>query len=112
MPWWSWILIWASLIVAAAAFYALIGWRLFRRIMAVLREAEGAVSQLAVSVPAATAPLPGLPDSQLGIFEDPILAKARYEAGKEARKDQRRARRVDRRLANNQPRALRDFPDL
>lgn len=112
MPWWSWILIWAALVVAAAAFYALIGWRIFRKFMSTLREAESAASALAVSVPAAAAPLAAAPDRELGIFEDPILVRARYEEGKEARKLRRRERRVSRRMSNNQPRALRDFPDL
>ena len=112
MPWWSWILIWAALIVAALVFYGLIGWRIFRKLMATLREAEGAVSALAVSVPATVVPLTGTPEQELGIFDDPIRAKARYEEGKEARRTRRRERRVDRRLANGQPRALRDFPNL
>ena len=43
---------------------------------------------------------------------DPILARARYEEGKVTRKAQRRERRIDRRLAHGQPRALRDFPGL
>ena len=112
MPWWSWILIWSALIVAAAAFYALVGWRIFRKLMATLREAESAVSALGVSVPATVGPMAGTPEQELGIFEDPILVRARYEEGKETRKDRRRERRIDRRLANGQPRALRDFPDL
>ncbi|MCC9196693.1 hypothetical protein QNO08_09270 [Arthrobacter sp. zg-Y820] len=112
MPWWSWILIWAALIVAAAAFYALIGWRIFRKLMATLREAETAVSSLAVSAPAAAPPAEKSPDAELGIFADPILVKVRYEEGKEARQAGRRERRISRRLANGQPRALRDFPGL
>ncbi|WP_104103593.1 hypothetical protein [Arthrobacter sp. 08Y14] len=112
MPWWSWILIWAALIVAAAAFYALVGWRIFRKLMATLREAEGAVSALGVTAPAAVVPVAGTPEQELGIFDDPIRAKARYEEGKESRRTRRRERRVARRLANGQPRALRDFPDL
>lgn len=112
MPWWSWILIWAALVVAAAAFYALVGWRVFRKLMATLREGSNALSAVGISVPPPIVPIAGTPGQELGIFEDPILAKARYEEGKEARKDRRRTRRLDRRLANGQPRALRDFPDL
>lgn len=105
-------MIWAALIVAAAAFYGLVGWRIFRKLMATLREAEGAVSRLGLSVPAAAVPLTGTSEQELGIFDDPTRAKARYEEGKEARKARRREHRVARRLANGQPRALRDFPDL
>ncbi len=112
MPWWSWILIWTALVAVAAVFYGLVGWRIFRKLMAALREVEGAVSKLGLSVPAAVVPLSGTPEQDLGIFEDPIRAKARYEEGKETRKARRRERRIDRRLANGQPRALRDFPDL
>lgn len=112
MPWWSWILIWSALVVAATAFYALVGWRVFRKFMAVLGEAEKAVSGLGMPVPAA-APVPArTAETELGIFVDPILAKARYEEGKESRKDVRRQRRISRRLSAGQPRALRDFPEL
>jgi hypothetical protein len=112
MPWWSWILIWSALVVAAAAFYALVGWRVFRRLMAALREAEAALSSLAVSVPAPVPSAVQTPERELGIFVDPILARARYEEGKEARREQRRERRITRRIASGQPRALRDFPGL
>lgn len=112
MPWWSWILIWAALAVAAAAFYALIGWRIFRKFMSTLREAETAVSALGVSVPAPAAAAEKAPENELGIFADPIRERVRYEEGKEARRAGRRERRISRRLANGQPRALRDFPEL
>lgn len=114
MPWWSWILIWSALVVAAAAFYALVGWRIFRKLMSVLREAQAAASALALApaVPAPAAVPVKAPERELGIFEDPILERARYEEGKEARRAGRRERRISRRLANGQPRALRDFPEL
>ncbi|WP_461168665.1 hypothetical protein [Arthrobacter sp. Z1-15] len=113
MPWWSWILIWSALVVAAAAFYALVGWRIFRKLMSVLKEAQAAASALAVSAPGpAAAAVAEAPERELGIFTDPVLARASYEDGKEARKEVRRERRVNRRLAQGQPRALRDFPEL
>ncbi|MBP3043132.1 hypothetical protein KKR91_08970 [Arthrobacter jiangjiafuii] len=112
MPWWSWILIWSALVVAAAAFFALVGWRLFRRFMAVLREAETAMSALNIQAPAPGASEVVRTAPEPAIFEDPILVRTRYEEGKEERKAARRERRVRRRTASGQPRALRDFPDL
>ncbi|WAP50405.1 hypothetical protein OL239_09955 [Arthrobacter sp. ATA002] len=98
--------------MAAAAFYALVGWRIFRKLMSVLREAQAAVSGLAVAVPPPAADAANAPGRELGIFADPVQARARYEEGKEERREVRRERRISRRLAHGQPRALRDFPGL
>ena len=80
--------------------------------MSVLKEAQAAASALAVSAPAPAAAAVQPPERELGIFTDPVLARAGYEEGKEARKEVRRERRINRRLAQGQPRALRDFPEL
>ncbi|WP_312179378.1 hypothetical protein [Arthrobacter sp.] len=112
MPWWSWILIWVALAAVALLFYVLIGYRLFRQFMAVLKEVEAAGSRLSFT-PAAVSAVPGDPGAGLpAIFEDPEAARLRYEGGKAARKEARRERRVERRHLRGQPRAWRDIPGL
>jgi hypothetical protein len=111
MPWWSWILIWVALTVVALAFYALIGYRLFRQFMAVLGEVQTAGSRFSFT-PAASPVLPEGAGAGPAIFENPEAARQRYEDGKAARKDARRERRVERRRLREQPRAWRDIPGL
>jgi len=112
MPWWSWILIWVALTAVALLFYALIGYRIFRRFMAVLSEVQAAGSRLSFT----PAPTPAVPEEAgtrgPAIFEDPEAARRRYEDGKAQRKDARRERRVERRRLRGQPRAWRDIPGL
>ncbi|QNE46692.1 hypothetical protein F1C58_07080 [Glaciihabitans sp. INWT7] len=38
MPWWSWIVIWACLVLALLAMLVFSGWRLFRKAVAVFDE--------------------------------------------------------------------------
>jgi len=38
MPWWSWILIWIALIALSLLFYVLLGIRLYRQFMAVMKD--------------------------------------------------------------------------
>ena len=111
MPWWSWILIWLALAAGAAGFYALIGYRLFQRFLGVLREAETASAKLSFSAPD-TVSSTVVPDEVPGIFTEPADARKSYEAGKAARREARRVRRIERRTAKGQPRAWRDIPEL
>ncbi|MCC3271468.1 hypothetical protein MUK71_08870 [Arthrobacter zhangbolii] len=111
MPWWSWILIWLALAAGAAAFYALIGYRLFQRFLGILREFETASAKLSFSVPE-TVSSTVVEEGGGGIFMEPATARTSYEAGKAARRDARRQRRIERRTAKGQPRAWRDLPDL
>lgn len=112
MPWWSWILIWVALTAVALLCYALIGYRLFRRFMAILSEVQAAGSRLSFTSTAAPAIPEGTRSSGPAIFEDPAAARRRYEDGKAARKEARRERRVERRRLRGQPRAWRDVPGL
>ncbi|MCQ1950225.1 MULTISPECIES: hypothetical protein [Arthrobacter] len=111
MPWWSWILIWFALAAGAAAFYALIGYRLFQRFLGILREFEAASAKLSLRTPD-TVPSSVLREEPAGIFTEPDEARKAYDAGKAARREARRLRRIERRTAKGQPRAWRDFPEL
>ncbi len=111
MPWWSWILIWFALVAGAAGFYALIGYRLFRRFLGIVREFEDASAKLSFSR-ADTVPSTVLEEEPAGIFTDPADARRSYEAGKADRRNARRLRRLERRTSQGQPRAWRDLPEL
>lgn len=110
MPWWSWILIWVVLTAVALLLYVLIGYRLFRKFMAVLSEVQAAGSRL--SFISATAPAAPEKAFQPAVFADPEEERRRYDEGKAVRKDARRERRVQRRIQHGQPRAWRDIPGL
>ncbi|MGW9405009.1 hypothetical protein ACWGQ2_13705 [Arthrobacter sp. NPDC055585] len=110
MPWWSWILIWVALTAVALLLYVLIGYRLFRKFMAVLREVQSAGERLSFI----TAPVPPAEAGrfQPAVFADPEAERRRYDEGKASRKEARRERRVQRRILRGQPRAWRDIPGL
>ncbi|MEB7503439.1 hypothetical protein [Arthrobacter koreensis] len=110
MPWWSWILIWVALAAVALLLYVLIGYRVFRKFMAVLREVQSAGARLSF----AQAPVPPAPatEPRAAVFSDPADERRRYDEGKAARKEARRERRVQRRILRGQPRAWRDIPGL
>jgi biopolymer transport protein ExbB/TolQ len=44
MPWWSWLIIWAVLVLALLAMLALFGWQLFRKVVAVFGSLEALAS--------------------------------------------------------------------
>lgn len=111
MPWWSWILIWLVLAAGAAAFYALIGFRVFQRFLGILREFEAATARLSFHAPD-TVPSTVVHEERQDVFGDPDAARTSYESGKAARREARRQRRVERRIAKGQPRAWRDLPEL
>ena len=103
-------MIWVALTAVALLLYVLIGYRVFRKFMAVLREVQSAGARLSF------APEPVKPasatESQPAVFADPAAERRRYDEGKAARKDARRERRVQRRIQHGQPRAWRDIPGL
>jgi hypothetical protein len=124
MPWWSWILIWISLVALSLLFYGVLGVRLYRQCMITLKElgeaadrfsgppsAAGAVTAAATvdaGAPAGTSPsrrlLPG--DA---VFASPALVRNHYHASKLSRQNARRLRRIQRKKDRGQPQALRDI---
>lgn len=112
MPWWFWILLWVALALAAALFYVLIGYRVFRKFMALVREGQSAAGGLVPAPAAGSENVPLRPTPLPGVFMDPETAKELYSEGKADRQADRRRRRVERRMRSHQPRAWRDLPDL
>lgn len=55
MPWWSWIVIWAGLVLVLIGMFAWFAWKLFKKLLAVLTELEAlaASAEVLSGVPAA-----------------------------------------------------------
>lgn len=127
MPWWSWILLWIALVALSLLFYAFLGFRLFRQAMATLKELGEAGSRLGQPGHRSSDPIsdldpdavaeggseaggltPSLPPG-LAVFASPEQMRLEYHAGKAARQERRRARRVQRKADRGQPQRLRDI---
>lgn len=116
MPWWSWILLWVALIAVSLLCYVLLGIRLFRKIMATLRELSAAGAKLGQLPPApepreedgddagTQQPLPGS-----AVFASPEQMRHDYFAAKASRRELRRQRRVKRKAERGQPQSLHDI---
>lgn len=127
MPWWSWILLWIALVALSLLFYAFLGFRLFRQAMATFKELGEAGSRLGPSGHRLSDPIPDLdPDTLakdgpeagrltqslppgLAVFASPEQMRLEYHAGKAARQERRRARRVQPKADRGQPQRLRDI---
>lgn len=117
MPWWSWILIWVSLVALALLLYVLLGIRLFRQFMATMADLGAAGEQLGRLGPLDEGPLlaateeagagPVRPGS--AVFASPAAMRHDYEASKAVRGEQRRRRRVQRKTDRGQPQRLGDL---
>jgi hypothetical protein len=117
MPWWSWILIWVALVALSLLFYVLLGIRLFRQFMATVKDLGAAGEKLGQLGPMETAeaftgrtttgrttPHPGS-----AVFASPTVMRHDYEASKSSRQEERRLRRVQRKIDRGQPQALGDL---
>lgn len=127
MPWWSWILLWVALVALSLLFYAFLGFRLFRQIMATFKELGEAGSRFGQSGSRSGSSFGDLePDANsddgqdsgrltqslppgLAVFASPEQMRLEYHAGKAARRERRRARRVQRKADRGQPQRLRDI---
>ncbi|WP_120520181.1 hypothetical protein [Arthrobacter celericrescens] len=113
MPWWSWILLWVALIAVSLLCYLLLGIRLFRKVMATLRELSAAGAKLG-HLPVAPEP----PQDDAGtrrpapgsaVFASPEQMRHDYFAAKASRQELRRQRRVKRKAERGQPQSLHDI---
>ena len=113
MPWWSWILIWIALVAVSLLFYVLLGIRLYRQFMAMVKDLGAAGEKLGHSGPSLpTHPdTPGARAEQPGsaVFASPARMRHDYHTSKSSRREQRRQRRVQRRTDRGQPQSLGDL---
>lgn len=110
MPWWSWILIWTTLVAVSLLFYVLLGFRLFRQFMATVKDLGAAGEKLGSLAP--SAPLPPESGSTYGgsaVFASPEQMRHDYHTSKSARREDRRLRRVQRRTDRGQRQSLGDL---
>jgi hypothetical protein len=115
MPWWSWILIWIALVAVSLLFYVLLGIRLYRQAMAVMKDLGAAGTKLGHLAPAMATPSTGEPQratpdqSGAAVFASPAQMRHDYDASKSSRRENRRQRRVQRKSDRGQPQSLRDL---
>ncbi len=112
MPWWSWILIWVALVAVSLLFYVLLGIRLFRQIMATLKDLGAAgdkLGQLGPIEQPATDPNSAKAHPGSAVFASPTVMRHDYEASKSFRREERRLKRVQRKTDRGQPQALGDL---
>jgi hypothetical protein len=115
MPWWSWILIWIALVAVSLLFYVLLGIRLYRQAMAVMKDLGAAGAKLGHLAPTIATPTTGDPQGatpdQRGaaVFASPAQMRHDYDASKSSRRENRRQRRVQRKNERGQPQSLRDL---
>ncbi|MCP8999170.1 hypothetical protein NFC73_05380 [Pseudarthrobacter sp. RMG13] len=114
MPWWSWILIWIALIALSLLFYVLLGIRLYRQFMAVMKDLGAAGAKVGHLVPATAVhddgPQPtGSVEPGAAVFASPARMRHDYDASKSSRREGRRQRRVQRKHDRGQPQSLRDL---
>ncbi|MEO5780301.1 MULTISPECIES: hypothetical protein [Arthrobacter] len=125
MPWWSWILIWIALVSLSLLFFVVLGVRLFRQFMTTVKELGEAGDRFSrpahvpVSGPAADAPVSAgevhgagqdviKPAPGTAVFALPEQMRHDYRASKQARREDRRLRRIQRKRDRGQPQSLRD----
>ena len=129
MPWWSWIVIWIALVALSLLFFVVLGVRLYRKLMATVRELGEAGARFS-TFPSGPATL-GSADVHLAhvgsdgdeagdgsgpraapgsaVFASPVQMGHDYGASKSARQEARRRRRVQRKLDRGQPQRLHDI---
>lgn len=112
MPWWSWILIWVSLVALSLLFYVLLGIRLFRQFMATMADLSAAgerLGRLGPLDPGTEATEAGQARPGFAVFASPAVMRHDYEASKAIRSEVRRQRRVQRKRDRGQPQRLKDL---
>lgn len=111
MPWWSWILIWVALVALSLLFYVVLGVRLFRQFMAMMKDLGAAGAKLGQLGPLDQPDAPAGNRHRPGsaVFASPTLVRHDYEASKSSRREERRLRRVQRKTDRGQPQALGDL---
>jgi hypothetical protein len=116
MFWWMWIVLWVALLALSALFLLAVGFRVFRKAMATLREFEEAAARLEPA-PAAGASDTGAGSAGSGsrvpaVFSHPDEVRAANRDAKRLRQGRRREHRIRRRAEHRRPQLLHDLPHL
>jgi hypothetical protein len=124
VTWWFWVLLWAVLLLGSLASAAIAGYWLFRRGMALVRDAgevlagigsgarwgaQGETDDGGMNSDVGLSPhAGGIPTAAEAVFADPEAVARAYAEGKAERRNARRLRRVERRARRGQPQSLSD----
>lgn len=112
MPWWTWIVIWVALLALTLLVLAALGYHLFRKVKALLKEVEHASEVLDRSTTPAVSPDLPVREFVPAASRDPADVRDERAEGKALRIAARRERRVHRRVNRSQPVSLRDLPHV
>ncbi|NOJ64522.1 MULTISPECIES: hypothetical protein [unclassified Arthrobacter] len=112
MPWWTWIVIWVALLALTLLVLAALGYYLFRKVKALLKEVEHAGEVFDRSTTPAASPDEAVREFVPAVFRDPADVRDERAVGKALRVAKRRERRVHRRVNRSQPVSLRDLPHV
>lgn len=94
MPWWSWVVIWAVLVLGLLGMLAYFGWSLFRKVMAAAKEA-GALLEKTEILSQRSGDM-RYAEFHSAIFADPDTLRAEREQAIADRQVARQARRDQR----------------
>lgn len=94
MPWWSWVVIWAGLVLGLLGMLASFGWSLFRKALAAGREAAALLEKTQI-LSERSADM-RYAEFHSAIFEDPAQLRAEREQAAFDRRIARQARRDQR----------------
>ena len=97
MTWWSWILIWLALVLAAIGVLVLFGLSYWRKGLALLRQLDEVTAKLDALQPEGAEQAPTRPPSSL--FADRDAVRRAREGRRDARRDRiddRRSARIER----------------
>jgi len=94
MPWWSWVVIWAVLVLGLLGVLSYFGWSLFRKVMGAAQEA-GALMEKAAILSERSGDI-RYTEFHSAVFEDPDALRAEREQAIADRRVARQARRDQR----------------
>ncbi len=109
MLWWSWVLLWTVLVLAGAVVLGLLLWRVVRRGLAVLHEAESAAEDLGGRWDAAAVARPVRPRPEPAVLTPVGQALADYRLGRDRRSTARLQRRIERKDRAGRPQRISDL---
>lgn len=105
-------MIWVALLALTLLVLAALGYHLFRKVKALLKEVEHASEVLDRSTTPAVSPDLPVREFVPAAFRDPADVRDERAEGKALRIAARRERRVHRRVNRSQPVSLRDLPHV
>lgn len=105
-------MIWVALLALTLLVLAALGYFLFRKVKALLKEVEHASEMLARTTNPPTSADGAVREPSIAVFRDPGTVRDEGAEAKALRVAHRRERRIRRRVGRGQPVSLRDLPHV